>query len=301
MLSAGGPNPHPASEDVGLCAQQYQNSPHYRISQNLKALKPKIRKKYFMNDPSYVMRSEFSDGSCFFHSVVTALNLHNNLSSENPHEHQRMVFQNIKTLMAIDCDEQKGKGATSKFDDFLHKHLFVHDEYVSLSTKKQTSLGHKLRLAVRDSVVRHWKPYWNKGATLGNKKKEPCDLLKRFSRIHSKEHVRDLLADHTVWADVYMILFCMDVLDLNIWFIDDTSGELYCGVQGTDIQRQPTVFVLWTNHSHFQPIVKLECTPDTGKPYIKSLFTYGSDPVVSHVDMVNRQTECAAVPRSAVL
>lgn len=289
---------HKASEDTALCKVLYTKQPSYRSSQSLEPLHPNLIQNHFMNDDSFHFRKAFSDGSCFFHSVVAALNLHENLASDDPHARQSEVFSNVKQLLKLGGAFDDRDNKTSKFNNFMHKHLFVHDDFCNLSLKEQTKLGWDLRLAVRDSVRKHWDEYWRKGATLKPDAGSTSNLQDKFPGIHSKDHVCKLLENTTAWADVYMILYVMDVLDINIWFIDDTNHSTYCGIQGHNIQKQPTMFILWTDHSHFQPIVKLECTRKDGTPHLLTLFKWDTDPIVRHFDNFNQtRGGCSAVRR----
>ena len=63
---------HKASEDTALCKVLYTKQPSYRSSQSLEPLHPNLIQNHFMNDDSFYFRKAFSDGSCFFHSVVAA-------------------------------------------------------------------------------------------------------------------------------------------------------------------------------------------------------------------------------------
>lgn len=289
---------HEAHKKTEVCKLLYTKQPNYRVSQSLESLHPNLLQSHFMNDSSFHYRKAFSDGSCFFHSLVAALNLHNNLASDDPHAHQSEVFKNVQKLLKLGGAFDGEQDKTSKFNNFMHKHLFVHDDFQDLDIKQQTKLGWDLRLAVRDSVRRHWDDYWKKGATHKPKPGRPNNLRDKFPGIHSKDHVCSLLEDTSAWADVYMILYVMDVLDLNIWFIDDLSHSTYCGVQGHSVQTQPTIFILWTDHSHFQPIVKLECTREDGIPHLLTIFKWDTDPIVRHFDTYTRtKGGCAAVRR----
>ena len=289
---------HNAHKDIALCKTVYTQQPNYHASQSLEPLHPNLLRTHFMNDSSFCYRKAFSDGSCFFHSVVAALNLHNNLASEDPHSCQKEVFSNVQKLLKLGGAFDSSKEKTSKFNNFMHKYLFVHDDFQNLTLKEQTKLGWDLRLAVRDSVQEHWDDYWKKGATHKKTSERTKNLMDRFPGIHSKDHVCSLLENTKTWADVYMILYVMDVLDLNIWFIDDTNHSTYCGIQGHSVQTQPTIFILWTDHSHFQPIVKLECTKKDGTPHLLTLFKWETDPIVRHFDNYNRtRGSCSAVRR----
>ena len=68
------------------------------------------------------------------------------------------------------------------------------------------------------------------------------------------------------------------------------------------MENQPTIMILWTNHSHFQPIVRLRCRgADSKAPFVQSLFTYRDDPIVRHIDAVYKRVGCDVVSRNDIL
>lgn len=261
------------------CLVNYYQSPHFKIIKDLTPLSTGIH-KFFGNDIRYMSRDEYADGSCFFHSIVTCLNIHEDINdSKNRFASQQKLFQNIKIQLERGGINDTSK--TSKFNNFLHKHLFVHDDYHTLGKKQQMSLGHELRRYIRSSLDEHWDNYWKPK----NKK-----LAYKLKNVHDREHVRSMFSNPKEWADVYMILYVMHVLNINLWFFDNVTSTIYCGVHGSDIKEQPTMFILWTNHSHFQPIVKLECS-NSGRAFIKSIFTY-KDPIVKSIEAQYQQNGC---------
>lgn len=277
----------PTEKQTRACLLEYHAlggaSPTHKA---LFPLHPSILATYFENDASFVGRDEYADGSCFFHAVVTCLNI-----NEVGGGGRDGVFRNIRQRLRAMVQSKHG------FDTFMHKYLFVRNDYKQLSSVEQTRLGHKLRRLMRHTLKKEWAAYW--GLPAGNSNKATPASLRR---VHSVAKVSDMLNQPSVWADVYMIMFVMHVLHLNIWFFDNENQRIYCGAQGTDVENQPTIMILWTNHSHFQPIVRLRCRgSDRDKPYVQSLFTFRDDPIVRHIDSVYKKIGCDAVSRDDIL
>ena len=137
-----------------------------------------------------------------------------------------------------------------------------HNYMDSLTETERKKLGHNLRYHLSDAVEKNWMKFWKK------KTKSQSNLL---DRVYDIEKVKGMLNNPTVWADVYTIFFAMHVLDINILFFDQNRQSIYCGVQGERMKTQPTIFVLWVDNSHFQPIVRLSCDKK-GVPRIKGCF-----------------------------
>ena len=192
-------------------------------------LDPSILATYFGNDASFVGRDEYADGSCFFHAVVTCLNI-----NEVGGGGRDGVFDNIRRRLKAMVQDGPG------FETFMDKHLFVRDDYRQLSRAKQTRLGHKLRRLIRGTLKKEWGAYWGLPADGRAAAATPASLR----RVHSAAKVSDLLDQPAVWADVYMILFVMHVLDVNIWFFDHETKRIYCGAQDSDVENQPTIMIL---------------------------------------------------------
>ena len=77
------------------------------------------------------------------------------------------------------------------------------------------------------------------------------------------------------------------IRNLNMLFFDATSDQLYCGVRGLDADKQKTVFVLWVNHAHFEPI----CRENPGGR--EPTFCYSTDdPDVKRMMKLYRQELC---------
>lgn len=232
----------------------------------------------------YYTREEFGDGSCFFHSLATLLNLNDDHASDggDPKQAQKQIIRRIAKQMKLKCEDT---------DNIASCFNFMHKDYTSLPERKQKVLGHKLRKLILDAVDTKWDSFW---------KKKTGGSLELINRVHDASSAKEMLKKTSVWADVYLILFAMHVLHLNILFFDDSSGSIYCGVHGENMRKQPTIFILWVNKSHFQPILRLTC--ERGKHKIKGIFRFGEDAIVRHVFNKWRHQEfCPAVPLTQVL
>ena len=155
----------------------------------------------------------WDDGSCFFHSIASALNY---------------------------------KG------------------YNQLSPDKRRVAGRRLRCGVWKHLNQlAWAKVWaRRGIDPGAVHRELADMKTMF-------------ADHKTWADVHMILYVMDKLNINVIFFDLENESIYCGVRGYDAGRQQTVLIAWVGHTHFEPLCRL----DPSTQAYQSLFS-SKDPMV---------------------
>lgn len=106
--------------------------------------------------------------------------------------------------------------------------------------------------------------------------------------------VRGNLIDPTFWADELLIRYVSWIMHLNVVFLDDVGGTMYCGVEnmggGEDV-RLPTMVVAWVGRAHFEPIGvttddENTCVAEDGKTCVhgKFLFMPGKDDaVVDHI------------------
>ena len=246
-----------------------------------------MKEKFFdcADGHQYYTREEFGDGSCFFHSLATLLNLNHDSSGTDPTHQQKQILSNIRHKMQCRLDSDKSN-IFKCFD-------FMDTNYIKKLTEKQRQqLGLKLRKVIQHAVDDRWDNYWR------NETKHDPSLL---ARVHDRKKVTKMLHNPSTWADVYMIKFAMHVLDLNVLFFNQSTSSIYCGVQGDKMMTQPTVFVMWVNNSHFQPILRLSC--DGSKhPKVKGIFRYGNDRIVKHIFNVwKNQDKCHTVGLGAVL
>ena len=270
--------------------QQQCRAQHDRLFRGrpLLPLPERIRTKFFdcADGHTYFTREEFGDGSCFFHSVATLLNLHHDASDSDPARLQREVLSNIRHKIQCRLDTANGGNMLECFD-------FMDRGYTDrLGERERRQLGLRLRNLVKDAVDTRWDSFWSQ------KTKQAPHLL---NRVYDKPTVVRMLQNPGVWADVYTILFSMHVLDVNILFLDQNRANIYCGVQGERMREQPTIFVMWVDNSHFQPILRLTCDAD-GHPRVKGVFRYGEDRIVDHIFRVwQKEDRCDTVSLGAVL
>lgn len=125
------------------------------------------------------------------------------------------------------------------------------DNYRQKTTQERINIGRLFRKKICKKVSKqYWKDIWNRRG-----------MTKRLPEVHIIKH---MLGDYATWADVYTILHVMDKMDLNMIFVDLTSGNIYCGVRGVQSGQQESVLVAWVNRVHFEPIFRLSLD-DNGK------------------------------------
>jgi hypothetical protein len=153
------------------------------------------------------------------------------------------------------------------------------------NAKERRKLGHRLRDETAARVTEDkWKKFWKRRGTA------PA-LVPPFAT------TRKTLRDHKAWSDVYIILFLIDsMLKCQVFFFDSTTNRLYCGVKGTTAAPKKTVFMLWVNHSHFEPIFH----QGPGKRVLRTFKP--RDEIVRHVrSTYNSRRECRGVKEEDVL
>ena len=115
------------------------------------------------------------------------------------------------------------------------------------SGSSRQRIGHQFRRMIQHKLTEeNWATVWSK------RKVRDKGLLPNVAK------VRSMLGNTKTWADVYMIFLTMDMSDLNLIFFDAASDQVYCGVRGLNAANQRTLLVLWINHAHFEPIVRLD-------------------------------------------
>ena len=152
--------------------------------------------------------------------------------------------------------------------------------YDGETARNRIRLGHNLRRLLRSKVTPEtWVDFWRRSGVKAKTVPSAADIRKRMK-------------NPTQWADVYMISWIMDHLDLSLYFFDTTNGRVYCGVRnaacGAAADRCDAGLILWLNHAHFEPIGTY---PRRGaKPTFKFA---GDDPVVDYVDRRYERDGCA--------
>ena len=117
---------------------------------------------------------------------------------------------------------------------------------LSKSAASRQRIGHQFRRMMQHQLTQeNWDTIWKK------RKVQDRGMLPNITK------VRSMLSNTKTWADVYMIFLTMDFADLNLIFFDATSDQIYCGVRGVNAAKQRTLLILWINHAHFEPIVRV--------------------------------------------
>ena len=148
--------------------------------------------------------------------------------------------------------------------------------YRGKDPERRARIGRQLRRLMQKEISqKKWDRVWKQRQ------------VRSGASLPSLERIRGMLGNYRTWADVYMILYVMDRLNLNMLFFDASSDQLYCGVRGLDADKQKTVFVLWVNHAHFEPIC---CENPGGR---EPTFCYSTDdPDVKRMMKLYRQELC---------
>ena len=183
-----------------------------------------------------------------------------------------------------------------EFDDFIRFGVeddgscFFHSisaalnlsNYHQRSQKSKRKIGRNLRrILQRTMTAETWKEFWES----------------RGVQIKSVPNLRTVIKkmkNPSQWSDVYMILYIMDSLGLNIVFFDGQTQKMYCGVRGKSDAKQ-TVFILWVARSHFEPIFSVDANKK-----VKTIFNK-TDSIVKHVMDIYSTSPCGNVTLHSIL
>ena len=148
--------------------------------------------------------------------------------------------------------------------------------------KTQKKIGRNLRRIVQRTMnPESWKEFWD---ARGISSKD----------VPSVQSVIKKMKNPAQWSDVYMILYIMDMLNLNLVFFDAKTNSIYCGVRGKSNAKQ-TIFILWVNRAHFEPIFSI------GKnKKVKTVFNK-RDAIVSHIMNLYTLKSCSGVSLRSIL
>lgn len=150
------------------------------------------------------------------------------------------------------------------------------NDFSNESVSNQIRIGHNLRRTLQRTVrPETWFPFWrSKGVDL--------------DRVPSVRDIRSKMRDTKVWADVWIIRWCMEHLNLNLYFFDMDVNNVYCGVENSNGGKNHTGAIAWVRRSHFEPVV--EHNNRTGET--TALFT-PDHPLPTHVLKVYEGDGCA--------
>lgn len=150
----------------------------------------------------------------------------------------------------------------------------------SLKTKKK--IGRNLRRIIQRTLTPvSWKEFWDSRGISSNDVPNVQSVIKK-------------MRNPAQWSDVYMILYIMDTLGLNIIFFDGKTNSMYCGVRGKSNAKQ-TVFILWVNRAHFEPVFSIHKSKK-----VKTVFNK-KDPVVSHIMDLYSKSICSGVSLKSII
>lgn len=142
--------------------------------------------------------------------------------------------------------------------------------YRSKGLEERMRIGRQFRRHVRMKISQqNWDAIWKRRG-----------VTKDGKRLPEVSTIKEMLGNHTTWADVYIILYVMDKMNLNMVFFDMSSDAIYCGVRGLATEKQSSMLVAWVNRAHFEPIFRASSAREQKQGTV-DLFLYpSSDPFV---------------------
>ena len=155
-----------------------------------------------------------------------------------------------------------------------------YEGYWSKNAKEQQRLGKEFRKVIFDSITTEaWGRFWQKNKVDA---KDVPDLAE----------IRRQIENPSTWADVFSILFVVDVLGLNILVFDVSAGKLYCGTHNPSAKR-PTILMAWIHNAHFEPLLEF----DTETLKVRTLFSRRRDgrSVLDHILKLYAKEGCPNV------
>lgn len=122
------------------------------------------------------------------------------------------------------------------------------NDWHKCSNEERVKTGRRLRRKVRSMLTsKSWRSFWKK-------RLEEDGLGHKLPTIPTAESIGDKLENPKVWADVWLISWCMRQLDISVIFFDQQVGSrMYCGVRG-EPSAQTNILIGWIDHVHFEPI-----------------------------------------------
>ena len=143
------------------------------------------------------------------------------------------------------------------------------NDYRNRTHEERAKIGRQFRKKIRKRVSKqNWDSIWKRRGVTQSK-----------GRLPEVETIKHMLGNHTTWADVYIILYVMDKININMLFFDLSSDSIYCGVRGLEAGNQDSILVAWVNRAHFEPIFRKHETDSD-----MDMFLYPStDPFVKRI------------------
>lgn len=155
------------------------------------------------------------------------------------------------------------------------------DDWHHQNRRKRRQIGLRLREVVSKTLTRNaWERFWEN-------KKVPLKHVPGHAAILKQ------MNNYKTWADVFAILYVVEVLNLNLLVFDVATGKLYCGTHNPN-PNNTTIFMAWIAHSHFEPLMEVDTRPRNGKIRVKIRFSE-RDEILQHVLRLYAEEECPAV------
>lgn len=179
---------------------------------------------YIHDVHKYVRLDCWGEGSCFFHSLCLLLVIRNEVQQD-------------KIKYTLDTK-------STLYKTFLVKKLEPFCE-----SFRQVGLQLRKRLGEELSQKPHlWQSFLKQNHVNMNrtgKAQNVQGIITEFANIHT-------------WADIWTIRYCAWRLQVNVLFVNPSNKQepLYCGVENFN-HGNHVLFIYWSNHSHFEPIVYL--------------------------------------------
>lgn len=167
----------------------------------------------------------WGEGSCFFHSVAL-LTVQNN----------RVIGDQVEYLLQFGKSTYRVRVPliTPFVESFRQVGPYIRT-HLARDLQKNPDLWSKFTREVKIDLARTDKPHQT-----------------RDQVIHELQSVEE-------WADIWTIQYTAWRLKLNLLFINPSMPQepLYCGVENFS-NGEDTLFIYWSNGSHFEPVVKVE-------------------------------------------
>lgn len=175
---------------------------------------------------SYVRLETWGEGSCFFHSLCMLILIRNQVHGNNVTYTLDTPVKQYKHFTVNLLQNQPFKESFRQVGIALRKKL-------GRELEKQPTLWKQFKSQV------HINP-------------------KKTDKNQTLQGVINDFEDKHAWADIWTIRYAAWRLKINTLFInpDSTMEPIYCGVENFE-QPLRTVFIYWSNHSHFEPVIKI--------------------------------------------
>lgn len=186
-----------------------------------------LKKVFKCQGGNYARVETWGEGSCFFHSLAMLLVSHNHTLD------QKVVFH-LKTPSSS------------------YRRFEVSAKTPFRESFRQVGLDLRRRLA---QELQEHPNLWKKFQATKHINLERTDKKRQTHKDIVKE-----LFNVSTWADIWTICYCAWRLRVNVLFINPASSDepIYCGVENFR-HFGITVFIYWSNHTHFEPVVQVEC------------------------------------------